>query len=332
MQYILFIVILSLFSCTESNNKILVKNTGIVQGTFYHIQYLSEDGKNYINQIDSIFHEIDSSLSIYKGYSLISKINNQESVKTDVLFNEVYNASREIYIESEGYFDCSIYPLVKHWGFYEDFTSESLIIDSTRLTKILDYVGFDKVDLINDSLILPKGMRLDFNSIAQGYSVELIARFLQKQSVSNYLIEVGGEILAKGRNADQDIWRVGVDKPVENINHNRRFQFILDLEDKALATSGNYRNFYEKDGIKYAHTINPFTGFPANNRLLSVTVIHDNCMLADAYATACMAMGVKKSKKFALEHPEIEIYLVYFDVDGNWKTYISPNLQKRLIN
>jgi len=332
MQYILFIVILSLFSCTESNNKILVKNTGIVQGTFYHIQYLSEDGKNYINQIDSIFHEIDSSLSIYKGYSLISKINNQESVKTDVLFKEVYNASREIYIESEGYFDCSIYPLVKHWGFYEDFTSESLIIDSTRLTKILDYVGFDKVDLINDSLILPKGMRLDFNSIAQGYSVELIARFLQKQSVSNYLIEVGGEILAKGRNADQDIWRVGVDKPVENINHNQRFQFILDLEDKALATSGNYRNFYEKDGIKYAHTINPFTGFPANNRLLSVTVIHDNCMLADAYATACMAMGVKKSKKFALEHPEIEIYLVYFDVDGNWKTYISPNLQKRLIN
>ena len=332
MQYILFIVILSLFSCTESNNKILVKNTGIVQGTFYHIQYLSEDGKNYINQIDSIFHEIDSSLSIYKGYSLISKINNQESVKTDVLFNEVYNASREIYIESEGYFDCSIYPLVKHWGFYEDFVSDSLIIDSTRLTKILDYVGFDKVDLINDSLILPKGMRLDFNSIAQGYSVELIARFLQKQSVSNYLIEVGGEILAKGRNADQDIWRVGVDKPVENINHNQRFQFILDLEDKALATSGNYRNFYEKDGIKYAHTINPFTGFPANNRLLSVTVIHDNCMLADAYATACMAMGVKKSKKFALEHPEIEIYLVYFDVDGNWKTYISPNLQKRLIN
>ena len=183
-----------------------------------------------------------------------------------------------------------------------------------------------------DSLILPKGMRLDFNAIAQGYTVDVIAQFLQAKGYSNYLIEVGGELLAKGKNADGNIWRVGVDKPSENINKNERFQFILDLEDKALATSGNYRKFYEKDGVKYAHTINPFTGYPAQNRLLSVTVIHDNCMLADAYATAFMVMGVKKSKQFVKSHPEIEIYLVYSNKNGEWDTFISANLKKRIVN
>ena len=162
--------------------------------------------------------------------------------------------------------------------------------------------------------------------------LHLKARFLESQSISNYLIEVGGEILAKGRNPDKDFWRVGVDKPVETINYDQRFQFILELDNKALATSGNYRKFYEKDGVKYAHTINPFTGFPANNRLLSVTVIHNKCILADAYATACMAMGVKKSKEFALQNSDIEIYLVYTGRDGDWKTYISPNLERRIIN
>jgi thiamine biosynthesis lipoprotein len=237
-----------------------------------------------------------------------------------------------VFLESEGNFDCSVSPLVNAWGFYKDKLGDSLIIDSAKFRKILPYVGFDKISLIADFLVLPKGMRLDFNAIAQGYTVDVIAQFLQAKGYSNYLIEVGGELLAKGKNADGNIWRVGVDKPSENINKNERFQFILDLEDKALATSGNYRKFYEKDGVKYAHTINPFTGFPTQNRLLSVTVIHDNCMLADAYATAFMVMGVKKSKRFAKEHPEIEIYLVYTGKDSSWKTFISADLQKRIIN
>jgi thiamine biosynthesis lipoprotein len=175
-------------------------------------------------------------------------------------------------------------------------------------------------------------MKLDFNAIAQGYTVDVIAQFLQAKGYSNYLIEVGGELLAKGKNADGNTWRVGVDKPSENIDENERFQFILNLENKALATSGNFRKFYEKDGVKYAHTINPFTGFPTQNRLLSVTVIHDNCMLADAYATAFMVMGVRRSKQFVKSHPEIEIYLVYTNKNGKWNTFISADLQKRIIN
>jgi thiamine biosynthesis lipoprotein len=332
MKNCFYLFILILCACSSSDNRILVKNSGQAQGSYYHIQYLSEYGENYKSQIDSILLEVDSSLSIYKEYSLISKLNKGKDVKTDTLFNAVFMGAEKVYLESKGNFDCSVSPLVNAWGFYKDKLDDSLVIDSAKFRNILHYVGFDKVRLIADSLVLPKGMSLDFNSIAQGYTVDLIAQFLLSKGDSNYLVEVGGELLAKGRNADGNIWRVGVDKPSEDIDMQERFQFILDLEDKALATSGNYRKFYEQDGVKYAHTINPFTGFPAQNRLLSVTVIHDNCMLADAYATAFMVMGVKKSKQFVKAHPEIEIYLVYTGKDGAWRTFISPKMKQRIVN
>ena len=332
MKNILLLFIVFLSACTSNDNLILVKNSGSAQGTYYHIQYMSYGGKDFRFQIDSIFREIDSSLSIYKEYSLISKLNNGQNLKTDLLFNEVFLAADKVYLESEGNFDCSVSPLVKAWGFYKDTLGDSIVIDSVKFRNILPFVGFDKIKLMEDSLILPKRMRLDFNAIAQGYTVDVIAQFLQAKGDSNYLIEVGGELLAKGKNADGNTWRVGVDKPSENIDENGRFQFILNLENKALATSGNYRKFYEKDGVKYAHTINPFTGFPTQNRLLSVTVIHDNCMLADAYATAFMVMGVRRSKQFVKSHPEIEIYLVYTNKNGKWNTFISADLQKRIIN
>ena len=332
MKNIFYLFGLILCACSSSDNRILVKNSGEAQGSYYHIQYLSENGENYKSQIDSILLEVDSSLSIYKDYSLISKLNKGEDVKTDTLFNAVFLGAEKVFQESEGNFDCSVSPLVNAWGFYKNKLGDSLVIDSAKFRKFLPYVGFEKIRLITDSLVLPKGMSLDFNSIAQGYTVDVIAQFLESKGDSNYLVEVGGELLAKGKNADGNIWRVGVDKPTEDIDRQERFQFILDLEDKALATSGNYRKFYEKEGVKYAHTINPFTGFPAQNRLLSVTVIHDNCMLADAYATAFMVMGVKKSKKFIKAHPEIEIYLVYTGKDGAWRTFISPIMRDRLIN
>ena len=332
MRNLSYFVFVLLLGCSSSDNRILVKNLGEAQGSFYHIQYLLEDGINYKIQIDSILLEVDSSLSIYKEYSLISQLNKGANIKTDAMFNEVYHSAMQVYKETDGNFDCSIYPLVKAWGFYKDNHVDSLIIDSLKFRNILQFVGFDKISLIADSLFLPKGMSLDFNSIAQGYTVDVIAQFLQSKGDSNYLVEVGGELLAKGKNADGNIWRVGVDKPTDSIDSNERFLFIIDLENKALATSGNYRKFYEKDGVKYAHTINPFTAFPAQNRLLSVTVIHDNCMLADAYATAFMVMGIRKSKQFAKLHPEIEVYLVYTSKDGSWKSFISPTMQKRIIN
>jgi len=332
VKYIFYLFTIFFFSCSSSDNTILVTNSGEAQGSYYHIKYMSMLGEDFHSQVDSILLEVDSSLSIYKDYSVISKLNNREIVTADTLFSEVFLAAKKVYTQTEGNFDCSVKPLVNAWGFYKDKFGDSIVIDSAKFRKILPYVGFDKISLIADTLVMPKGMSLDFNSIAQGFTVDVIARFFENKNIKNYLIEVGGELLAKGKNADGNIWRVGVDKPSEDIDVKERFQFILDLENKALATSGNYRKFYEQDGVKYAHTINPFTGFPAQNRLLSVTVIHDNCMLADAYATAFMVMGVKKTKQFVASNPEIEIYLVYTGNDGDWKTFISPSMQKRIIN
>ena len=205
MKNLSYFVFVLLLGCSSSDNRILVKNSGDAQGSFYHIQYLSVAGINYKTQIDSILLEIDSSLSIYKEYSLISQLNKGTNQKTDALFNEVFHAAKQVYQETEGNFDCSVYPLVKAWGFYKDNHVDSLVIDSLKFRNILQFVGFDKIKLIKDSLILPKGMRLDFNAIAQGYTVDVIAQFLQAQGNSDYLIEVGGEVLAKGKNAREPI-------------------------------------------------------------------------------------------------------------------------------
>ena len=332
MRFLFYLLILLLFSCSFNNNVILVTNSGETQGSYYHIKYMSEDGVDYHSQIDSILQEVDSSLSIYKNYSLISKLNSGDQLRTDTLFNIVFLAAKKVFLETVGNFDCSVYPLVNAWGFYKDKIGELIVIDSVKFRSILDDVGFQNIHLIGDSLVIPENMSLDFKAIAQGFTVDLIASYLQSQNIHRYLIEVGGEIVAKGTNDNDNIWRVGVDKPSQDIDINLRFQFILDLEDKALATSGNYRKFYKKDGFKYSHMINPFTGFPAQNRLLSVTVIHDDCILADAYATAFMVMGVKATKQFVSQYSDIEIYLVYTGKDGEWKTYISPKMLQRIIN
>ena len=332
MKHIIYFFIIILIACSPSSKRVLVQNIGEAQGTNYHIQYLSDGGINYKNQIDSILLEIDSSLSIYKQYSLISKLNSGEDIRTDSFFNIVYRAAKRVYNESKGNFDCSVFPLVKEFGFYQDKLGEDILLDSINIRKIIKYVGFDKTLLISDSLILPKGMSLDFNSIAQGYTVDVITDFLESKGDSNYLVEIGGELKAKGKNADRKIWRVGVDKPSEEIDNANRFQFILNLEDKSLATSGNYRKFYKQGGVRYSHTISPFSGFPSQNRLLSVSVIHDECMLADAYATAFMVMGVRETKVFIKNRLDIEVYLIFTDKDNNWKTYISPNMKERIIN
>ncbi len=332
MRNISYLFLFVITACSSQDKTSLVTNYGDAQGTYYHIKYMSDDGKDYHLQIDSILHKVDSSLSIYKSYSLISRLNNGENLKTDSLFNTVFLKAKKVFLESQGNFDCSVYPLVNAWGFYKDYLGDSIMIDSSFFRNILKNIGFQKVKLIGDSLVIPSNMRLDFNAIAQGFTVDLIASFLNSKNISNYLIEVGGELLAKGINDNDEVWRIGVDKPLEEINTSARFQFILELDNKALATSGNYRKFYEKGGVKYSHMINPFTGFPARNRLLSVSVIHDECILADAYATSFMVMGIRETKKFVEKHTDIEIYLVYTDKNGKWKTYISPKMLERIVN
>lgn len=333
MKYIFIFFIFLLFSCSQLSEEILVQNTGEAQGTFYHIKYMSENGESYQNNIDSLLLKIDSSVSIYKPYSIVSRLNTGKQVQTDDIFNSVYSDAVRVYNNTKGYFDCTVSPLVSYWGFYKNWGQEDINIDSSEIHEILKNIGTNRTERIDGSVYLDPGVQIDFNAIAQGYSVDLIADLLENKGIQNYLIEVGGEIKAKGVNADADIWKVGIDKPREEMDVEDRFQFILELGNKSLATSGNYRKFYEKDGVKYSHTINPMTGFPVQNRLLSVTVVTNECSLADAYATAFMAMGVKKTKQLIeFIDDQLDVYLVYTDKNGDWKTYISPGMQKRILN
>ena len=326
-KYLLFIFLF--ISCNSAlDNKTAIVNSGETQGTSYNIKYIGPHGIDYKDQIDSLLQEVDNSLSTYKNQSLISRINYNQQKKTDSLFRTVFRSAKEIFNQTGGLFDCSVAPLVNAWGFG---FSQKEQMDSSRVNEILEIVGFDKVYLQNDMIIKPKRMLLDFNSIAQGFTVDLISQMLEQKKIKNYLVEVGGEIKSRGKNIQNKVWTVGVDKPIEQINYDDRFQFVIKLDNKSLATSGNYRKYIIEDGIKYSHVINPITGFPAKNNLLSVTVIHNDCMIADAYATAFMVMGLEKSKNFLKDNKDLEAYLV-FSADGEaLNTYVTENFEKSIV-
>lgn len=333
MRYLL-IFLICLVSCSidESSKKsVLVTNKGNTQGTYYYIKYLSINGQSFQTDIDSILNEIDLSLSIYNNNSLISNINSGDSVKTDFLFNTVFDVSKEINEKTNGAFDPSISPLVNYWGFYNYTGVKEILVDSTEINNILKNIGFDKIKIKNNLVQLPTNMSLDFNSIAQGYTVDLIGSYLRKVGVNDFLINVGGENLASGKNQEGDIWKIGIEKPTNKINDD--YKLILSLNNKAIATSGNYRKFHKINGKKYSHVIDPLTGYPAYNRLLSVSVIHDDCMIADAYATAFMVMGVKKTKDFIKKNKELQVFLIYSSKENEeLETYISPSLNNSVID
>ena len=324
------ILIFLLISCeSEKSNSILVSDSGQTQGTYYHIKYMIEDGESLKKNIDSLLIVIDNSLSTYNPNSLISRINNGEIISTDSMLRTVFRAANEVYENTNGAFDCSITPLVNAWGF--GFSNKEKM-DTARVIELLNLVDFKKIKLSNDTILMNENMMLDFNSLAQGYTVDLIAHMFDGIGLDNYLIEVGGEIKSKGKNPDNNFWTIGVDRPNEIINPKDRFQFILNLFNTSLATSGNYRKFYQENGVKYSHVINPKTGFPSLNKLLSVTVIHESCMKADAYATAFMVMGLKKSKLYLDNNTDLKAYIVYRDTDGELNAFISEDLQKRILN
>ncbi len=302
--------------------------TGFTQGSTYSITYSGKynRSKNRVQKdITAILDEVDKSLSVYNESSVISAINRNEEVKTTPMFNQVFSLSMKISAETDGAFDITVMPLVKAWGFGPDRKKS---FERSKLDSLLDLVGFRKVRLENNRVIKDKpGMKLDVNAIAQGYTVDVICRYFEKHHVRNYLVEVGGEVRAAGTK-NGNPWRIGIDKPVDNnILPGNDPEAVVLLTDKALATSGNYRKFYVEDGVKYSHEINPITGYPARNRLLSASIVADDCATADAIATACMVMGLEKSIEFLGKRPDLQGYLVYGDEKGDFKTWTSDSLK-----
>ncbi len=308
-----------------------IKLAGFTQGTSYHITYESKRGENLQEEIDTLLADFDKTFSIYLPASIISRINRNDP---DVIINEhfirVFNKAYEIYKVTEGAFDITVAPLVNAWGFgfTEAANADSLIIDS-----LLQYVGMNKVELEGKKIRKKyKEIMLDCNAIAQGYAVDFIADYLDRKEIKNYLVEIGGEINTRGVNEKGNIWRIGIDKPIENnLIPGIHLQAVIRLNNRSLATSGNYRKFYEKNGVKYAHSIDPKTGYPVLSNLLSATVLAENCMTADAYATAFMVMGLEKTKDFLLKHKELETYLIYSDDQGNYQVFITDVLEKDIL-
>jgi thiamine biosynthesis lipoprotein len=311
---------------------------GFTQGTTYHIIVREPlrtllAGRHTVTkeEVDSLLHRFDLSLSTYVPLSVISRINhNDPAVRTDSLFNVCYRASERIWRETGGAFDITVGPLVDAWGFGPEGPEP---VDSSIIDSLLQVVGMEKVRLEGDRVIKsdPR-IRLDVNAIAQGLSVDVVADYLEGKGVRSYLVEIGGELKARGQKSPGNPWKVGVDKPIDNNNiPGARLQVVLKLKDRALATSGNYRKFYEKDGVKYGHEIDPHTGCPARNRLLSVTVLAGECMWADGYATAFMVMGLEKSKAFVEARDDLDAYFVYSDEEGNFKTSYTHGFDRMIV-
>ncbi|MDP2335242.1 MAG: FAD:protein FMN transferase [Bacteroidota bacterium] len=326
-----FILAILLITACQPRKSDYMKISGFAQGTTYNITYENSTHEDYSQAIDSILKAFDRSLSIYDSTSIISRINdNDPTVEADDWFIDVFNKSAGVNTTSGGAFDITVGPVVHAWGFGNGPVAKH---DTAYIDSLLQFVGMDKVRLEGRKVVKKyTGVNLDVNALAQGYSVDVVCEFLQRKGLKNYLVEIGGEVRGKGTNAKDKLWHIGIDKPSEgNMDPGKELQAIIGIDNKALATSGNYRSFFIENGIKYAHTIDPKTGFPARNTLLSTTVICDDCITADAYATAFMVLGVEKSKSLLAKLPGIEVYFVYSNPQGGYEVFFSEGMKKMIV-
>lgn len=314
---------LLLVSCKEDIDYTFIQGNAL--GTTFSIKY--KDTANYAESIDSIFVVINNSLSTYHPNSLISKINKGDTTQiTDDHFEKVFNKAKRIHYDTNGSFDPTIGTLVNAWGFGPE--KSNMILDSVSIKGFMELVGYEKLSLKNHQITKENpAIYLDFNAIAKGYAVDVIGWFFESNQIENYMIEIGGEMRVRGRNPKGTLWKVGVEKPLTD--GSRALEATLDLDNQSMATSGNYRKFWvDENGKKYVHTINPKTGYPEQNDLLSASVISSlDCADVDAYATAFMVMGFQKTQEFIAEHKELEVVLIYLDAQGKTQTYSTISLE-----
>lgn len=300
---------------------------GKIYGTFYHISYASEEDLQ--EEIRRQMESVNASLSMFNPNSVIAKLNRNESDSTDILFRKLFNTALQVYQATDGAFDITVGPLVNAWGFG---VKQNTFPDSARIDSIVRFVGMEKLALVNDKIQkkFPE-IEMDASSIAKGLGVDLVAELLDSRGIKDYMVEIGGELRVKGFSNKKRAWRIGIDRPVDDVAaEDRQLQFIVGLTSGALATSGNYRNFYIHEGKKYAHTINPKTGYPVQTEILSASVYARTCMESDAYATAFMVMGLQKSRQILQADPELEACFIYTE-NGKLKTWESPGFKKLII-
>ena len=336
MKYLVFILTMVMVACQPSVNEKVYLIEGEAQGSTYHIKYIAERDENLKPAIDSILEVIDRSMSTYRSDSAISKINQGDTtVVVDEHFRKVFEASQQIWQESEGLFDPTVGVLVNAWGFGKQKISEADLPTDKKIDSLRKYVGFDKVALTEKNLIKKRYTEIlfDFNAIAQGYTSDVVANYLSTRGIKNYIVEIAGEMYLKGKNTVEDkSWTIGVENPLKPLD-DRDLVATIQFTNQGLATSGNYRKVWtDSNGRKYVHSINPLTGRATQSDVLSATVVAPSTMLADGYATMFMVMGLAKSKAFLEKHPDLAVLLVYSDDKHQEATYKTKSFEKLMIH
>lgn len=302
------------------------KNAGTIFGTVYAVTYQSRDDLH--EDIEAALHRFDGSLSPFNDTSVIARVNRNEPVVADTLFANVFRRSQEVSAETRGAFDITVAPLVNAWGFgFRD----GAFPDSSVVDSLLAFTGYRRVSLGTDGRIRKDDPRLMLtcSAVAKGYAVDVVAQLLSRRGVDNYMVDIGGEVVTRGLNPTGGPWRIGINKPEDDsLSVSGALQEILHVTDAAMATSGNYRNYYYHEGKKYAHTVDPRTGYPVQHEILSATVIAPDCMSADAYATAFMVMGLDSARRFVEDKAGVEAYFVYTDSTGQTRTWQSAGMEK----
>ncbi len=329
VPFLLLLIIGTVVIIRQQRSMPYQHNEGFIFGTVYHITYQYDE--DIQNEIEAELKKVDQSLSPFNETSIISKVNRNESVTVNGMFREVYSLAQKISEDTNGAFDITVAPLVNEWGFgfKKGVAPTRHVIDSLRT-----FVGYQKVSLTEGGRIVKKDPRLmlDCSAIAKGYGCDVVARLLRSKDIKNFMIEVGGEIVTCGNSEKRVPWRIGVNKPADDsLNVNQELQTVLNVTDMAMATSGNYRNFYYKNGRKYAHTVDPKTGYPVQHNILSATVLAKDCATADAYATSFMVMGMDGAKRILNKHSELMAYLIYADSKGNNCIWYSPSLKDKIM-
>ncbi len=329
VPFLLILLIGSILIIRQQHTMPYQHDSGTVFGTIYHITYQSND--NLQAEIENELKKVDQSLSPFNKTSIISHVNRNEKVEVDGMFTEVFNLAEKISQDTDGAFDITVAPMVNVWGFgfKKGVEPGKQVLDSIRAL-----VGYHKVKLVGKHIVKQNpNIMLDCSAIAKGYGSDVVARLLRRKGIQNFMVEIGGEVVTCGNSEKRVPWRIGVNKPTDDsLSTNGELQTVLNVTDMAMATSGNYRNFYYKNGKKYAHTIDPKTGYPVQHNILSATVLAKECAIADAYATSFMVMGLDGAKKILEKHPELLAYLIYADAKGNNKIWYSPSLEKKMQN
>lgn len=325
--FLLFLIIGTFIIVRQQRTMPYQHDTGFVFGTIYNITYQSD--RNLKAEIEAELKKVDGSLSTFNTSSIISRINRNEDVKVNGMFADVFGLAQKISAETGGAFDITVAPLVNVWGF--GFKNDTQPTKHT-LDSLKRITGYEKIALVGSKVIKKdKRIMLDCSAIAKGYGSDVVARYLRGKGIDNFMVEIGGEIVTRGINEKRLPWKIGVTRPTDDsLSTNKELQTILNVTNKAMATSGNYRNFYYKNGKKYAHTIDPKTGYPVQHNILSATVLADNCATADAYATAFMVLGLDKTKDILNRHPELMAYLIYSDNNGENAVWFSPSMKDKI--